>query len=108
MIDRKVKVTRRITAKGNKLWQNSVRALFKHLQKTKQLNEADAWTLLRVEMTKTHPERTEEELEMVRAVLFEEKELSIQVAVYLDERFKNTTPLADAFIKLLCDETPTK
>ena len=59
-------------------------------------------------MTKTHPDRTEEELEMVRAVLFEEKELSIQVAVYLDSRFKHTTPLADAFIVLLSGENQTK
>ena len=108
MIDKKVRVTRRITSKGNKLWQKAVRALFKHLQRKTGLNEVDAWTLLRVEITKTHPDRTEEELEMTRAVLFEEKELSIQVAAYLDGRFKHTTPLVDAFIALLSDENQTK
>ena len=59
-------------------------------------------------MTKTYPERTEIELEMIRAVLFEEKELSIQVGMYLDGRFKNKTPLVDAFSSLLCGERLAK
>ena len=82
------------------LWQTGVRALFKFYQTKAGLTQDDAWTELRKELTECvsswNPPAEEWEYQLVRAILVEEHNCTVEEANAMDVRSPNSTPIIDA------------
>ena len=82
------------------LWQTGVRALFKFYQTKAGLTQDEAWTALRKELTVCvsgwTPPAEEWEFQLVRAILVEEHNCTVEEANAMDERSPNATPIIDA------------
>ena len=82
------------------LWQTGVRALFKFYQNKAGLTQDEAWANLRVEflvcIRDYKPPVEEWELQLVRAILVEEHNCTVEEADFLDNRAPDETPLIDA------------
>ena len=82
------------------LWQTGVRALFKYYQNKAGLSQDDAWHNLRLELTicikDYKPPAEEWEFQLVRAILVEEHNCTVEEANAMDARAPDETPLLDA------------
>ena len=82
------------------LWQTGVRALFKYYQNKAGLTQDDAWHNLRLELTicisNWDPPAEEWEFQLVRAILVEEHNCTVQEANDMDARSPEETPIIDA------------
>ena len=82
------------------LWQTGIRALFKYYQNKAGLSQDDAWYNLRLELTicisDWDPPAEEWEFQLVRAILVEEHNCTVQEANDMDARAPDETPLIDA------------
>ena len=82
------------------LWQTGVRALFKYYQNKAGLTQDEAWTNIRAELaicTRDYKPPAEEwEFQLVRAILVEEHNCTVQEANDMDARAPDETPLIDA------------
>ena len=82
------------------LWQTGVRALFKFYQTKTGLTQDDAWTELRKELTECvsswNPPAEEWEYQLVRAILVEEHNCTVEEANAMDVRSPDATPIIDA------------
>ena len=88
---------RHITLVGVNLWQTGVRSLFRFFQNRADLTQDEAWAALREELTARVPSTTEEwEYQQIRAVLYEEENLTVEEAKEMYNRFPDSTPLIDA------------
>ena len=88
---------RQITLASVNLWQTGVRSLFRFFMYRAELTQDEAWTAVREELSKNVPSTTQEwEYQQIRAVLYEEENLSIEAARELYNRYPEKTPLLDA------------
>ena len=82
------------------LWQTGVRALFRFYQNKAGLTQDEAWENLRVQFiactANYNPPPEEWELQLVRAILVEEHNCTVEEANFLDGRAPHSTPLIDA------------
>ena len=82
------------------LWQTGVRALFKYYQNKAGLTQDEAWSNLREELTTCvsgwTPPAEEWEFQLVRAILVEEHNCTVQEANDMDARSPEETPIIDA------------
>ena len=82
------------------LWQTGVRALFRFYQTKAGLTQDEAWTGLRKELTvcvsSWNPPAEEWEFQLVRAILVEEHNCTVEEANAMDERSPDATPIIDA------------
>lgn len=82
---------------GVNLWQTGVRSLFKFFIVRSGLTRDQAWAAVRAELTKRVPPNREEwEYQQIRAVLYEEINMTVEDAKEMYERFPDSTPLIDA------------
>ena len=82
---------------GVNLWQTGVRSLFRYYINRSELTQDEAWAEIRAELYKRVPATTEEwEYQQVRAVLYEELNLTVDDAKDMYARFPDSTPLLDA------------
>ena len=82
------------------LWQTGVRALFRFYQNKAGLSQDDAWMNLRAELTicvsDWDPPAKEWEFQLVRAILVEEHNCTVQEANDMDARSPEETPIIEA------------
>ena len=82
------------------LWQTGVRALFRFYQTKAGLTQDEAWNNLRAELTicvsDWDPPAEEWEFQLVRAILVEEHNCTVQEANDMDARSPDATPIIDA------------
>ena len=82
------------------LWQTGIRALFRYYQTKAGLTQDDAWMYLRAELTicvsNWDPPAEEWEFQLVRAILVEEHNCSVDEANAMDQRSPDATPIIDA------------
>ena len=81
---------------GVNLWQTGVRSLFRFYIYRSELTQDEAWALVRVELSICCPNSEEWEYQQIRAVLYEEINLTIQEADEMYNRFPDQTPLLDS------------
>ena len=87
---------RHITLVGVNLWQTGVRSLFRFFIFRSGLTQDEAWAALRVELTTRCPDSEEWEYQQIRAVLYEELNLTVEEAKEMYNRFPESTPLLDS------------
>lgn len=81
---------------GVNLWQTGVRSLFRFYIYRSELSQDEAWALVRVELSIRCPNSEEWEYQQIRAVLYEEMNLTTQEAYEMYDRFPDKTPLLDS------------
>ena len=82
---------------GVNLWQQGVRSLFRYYIYSSDLTQDEAWAAVRAELAKRVPATSEEwEFQQIRAVLYEELNLTVEDAKEMYGRFPDSTPLIDA------------
>ena len=81
-------------------WQTGIRALFKFYQAKSGLNQDDAWSEIRKEIAictvNWSPLPEEWEYQLVRAILVEEHNCTVEEANAMNERAPDSTPVLDA------------
>ena len=82
------------------LWQTGVRSLFRFYQAKAKLTQDDAWSNMRIELERCvqgwNPPAEEWEFQLVRAILVEEHNCTVEEANAMDERSPDATPIIDA------------
>ena len=82
---------------GVNLWQQGVRSLFRYYINRSEQTQDEAWAAVRAELTvRVGPDRDEWEYQQIRAVLYEEINMTVEDAKELYSRFPDSTPLLDA------------
>ena len=81
---------------GVNLWQQGVRSLFRYYINRSEQTQDEAWAAVRVELEKRCPNSEEWEYQQIRAVLYEEINLTVEDAKEMYSRFPDSTPLLDA------------
>ena len=88
---------RYINLVGVNLWQTGVRSLFRYFIIRSELTQDEAWAEVRAQLMKRVPTTCEEwEYQQIRAVLYEEINLTVEEAKEMYARFPDSTPLIDA------------
>ena len=88
---------RYISLVGVNLWQQGVRSLFNYFVYRSGLTRDEAWATVRSELKPRVPATTEEwEYQQIRAILYEELNLTVEEAKEMHDRFPDSTPLLDA------------
>ena len=91
---------RRLSLAGLNMWQSGIRSLFNFYCYRAELERDDAWANVRVEMQRVfdenHHEAEEWEFQLIRAILYEEKNCTIEEAEDFYKLYPDSTPLIDA------------
>ena len=88
---------RQLTLVAVNLWQTGVRSLFKFYQYRHHLTQDEAWANVRAQMESTFRTPHEEwEYQEIRAVLYEDINITLEIAEDMYQRFPDSTPLIDA------------
>lgn len=88
---------RQLTLVAVNLWQTGVRSLFKYYQYKSQSSQDEAWSAVRAQMESTFTTPHEEwEYQEIRAILYEEENITLEIAEAMYQRFPDSTPLIDA------------
>jgi hypothetical protein len=88
---------RHINLIGVNLWQTGLRSLFRYFMYRSELTQDEAWAVLREELSKRVPADSEEwEYQQIRAVLYEELNLTLEDAKEMYNRYPDSTPMLDA------------
>lgn len=83
------------------LWQQGVRSLFTLAVEQNGFTRDETWALVRAGILDRSPDATEEELQLVRAILYEEHNITLEDGQMLWERYAHSCPLLDALKDLL-------
>ena len=83
------------------LWQQGVRSLFTLAVQQNDWSRDQTWALIRQGIIERAPDATEEELQLVRAILYEEHNITLEDGQMLWERYAHCCPLIDALKELL-------
>ena len=86
---------RYINLVGVNLWQQGVRSLFRFFIYRSELTQDQAWAALRAELEIRCPDSEEWEYQQIRAILYEELNLTVDEAKEMYGRFPDSTPLLD-------------
>tara|TARA_R110002012_G_C11460189_1_gene592708 strand:+ start:367 stop:705 length:339 start_codon:yes stop_codon:yes gene_type:complete len=85
---------------GVNLWQTGIRSLFCFYMYRGELSVDEAWSNVRIEMTpavsRWEVEAEEWEWQLIRAIIVEEHNVTIEEAKHLYDRSDNSTPIIDA------------
>ena len=81
---------------GVNLWQQGVRSLFRYYMFRSELTQDEAWAAVRIELEIRCPQSEEWEFQQIRAVLYEELNLTVEDAKEMYGRFPDSTPLIDS------------
>ena len=86
----------RLTLIGVNLWQTGIRSLFRYYQFKADLDQDQAWSLVRVELEELCPDSEEWEYQLIRAILYEEHNITLDEAKAFYELHPNDAPLIKA------------
>ena len=87
---------KQLTQIGVNLWQTGVRSIFRFYMLRAELTQDEAWANLRVKLSVKCPNAEEYEYQEVRAMLYEEINITVEQAKEIYQRYPNSTPLLDA------------
>ena len=91
---------RSLSLVGINLWQTGLRSLFKFYQVKAELTQDEAWAAFRDDLKQNvihwDPPVEEWEFQLIRAILVEEHNITIEEAKYLYKRSPNEQPIIDA------------
>ena len=87
---------RQLSVVGINLWQTGVRSLFRYFIFRSKLTQDEAWAAVRVELVERCPLSEEWEYQEIRAILYEEENVTLEIAESMYRRFPDSTPLIDA------------
>ena len=80
-------------------WQTGIRTLYKDVQTIHNWTDEQVWNELENELKRITPEGEfgEDDLAWTREILTSKRDITLWEAIRLSIRFKNSTPLLDAF-----------
>ena len=81
---------------GLNLWQSGVRSLFKYYMYRSGKTQDEAWADIRADMEPRCPNSQEWEFQQIRAVLYEELNITVEIGEEMYSRYPDSTPLIDA------------
>ena len=87
---------RQLTVAGLNLWQTGIRSLFRYFMFRSELTQDEAWAAVREELYKRCPKAEEWEYQQIRAVLYEEINMTLDDAKEMYNRYPESTPLLDS------------
>ena len=91
---------RQLTLAGINLWQTGIRSLFNFYCYRSELERDAAWANVRTEMQRVFDENNHQpeewEFQLVRAILYEEKNCTLEEAEDFYTLYPDSTPLIDA------------
>lgn len=83
------------------LWQTGIRCYFRFAWSRMGCTQDEAWASLRPLLEQRCGNYEEWEMQLIRSILYEEHNCSIEDANYFEARYPDTTPLIDALGELL-------
>ena len=87
---------RQLTIIGINLWQTGIRSLFRYFIFRSDLTQDEAWAAVRAELEIRCPNSEEWEYQEIRAILYEEENMTMEIAQSMYARYPDSTPLLDA------------
>ena len=84
-------------------WYLGIQTIFEHVQLSNNWSKQEAWDKLKIELISSVGEADfiPDDLEWVRGLLLHGKKPTIEEAIRVSKRYKNTTPLIDSLAKLV-------
>ena len=83
------------------LWQTGIRSYFRLAWSRMGGTQDEAWAKLRPMIEARCPEAEEWELQLIRSIIYEEHNCTIEEGKHLVNRWPDSTPLLDALGELL-------
>ena len=83
------------------LWQTGIRSYFRFAWSRIGCTQDETWARLRPLLEKRCGKYEEWEMQLIRSILFEEHNCSIEEGEYFRKRWPDSTPLIDALGELL-------
>ena len=87
---------RHLSLMGVNLWQTGIRSLFNFFMYRSELSRDEAWAAVREEMETRTPNAEEWEYQQIRAVLYEDINMTLEDAMEMYSRYPDSTPLLDS------------
>ena len=91
-----VAARRQLTLVGINLWQTGIRSLFRFYMLRSDKTQDAAWATIREKLEVSCPDAPEWEFQQIRAILYEEINVTLEMAKGMYNRYPNSTPLLDA------------
>ena len=91
-----VAARRQLNLVGINLWQTGIRSLFRFYQLRSDKSQDAAWAMIREKLEVSCPDAPEWEYQEIRAILYEEINVTLEMAEGMYNRYPNSTPLLDA------------
>lgn len=89
------------TLAGLNLWQSGIRGLWGFIKLRHGYTDDELWSLLRIKLVELLPDCEEWELQLIRAILVEEHNITLEEGKAWYDRYPNSTPLLDAMKELI-------
>ena len=86
---------KQLTQIGVNLWQTGVRSIFRFYMYRAELTQDEAWANVRAKLHVKCPAAEEYEYQEIRAMLYEEINVTVEQAKEIYNRYPNSTPLLD-------------
>ena len=83
------------------LWQTGIRSYFRFAWSRLGCTQDEAWARLRPLIEERSGDYEEWEMQLIRAILFEEVNCTLEEAEHYQARYPDSTPLLDALAELL-------
>ena len=93
--------SQQLTLIGVNLWQTGVRSIFRYYQFKADLDQDQAWALIRVELEDLCFGSEEWEFQLIRAILYEEHNITLEEAKAFYKLHPNDAPLIKAMERCL-------
>ena len=98
-----VAAKRQLTLIGINLWQTGVRSLFRYYMVRSDKTQDEAWADVRAKLEPKVPNAEEWEFQEIRAILYEEINITLEIATEMYNRYPNSTPFLDALREVIAD-----
>ena len=92
-----------LTLIGINLWQTGIRSLFRFYMLRSDKSQDAAWARIREKLEVSCPDAPEWEYQEIRAILYEELNVTLEMANGMYSRYPNSTPLIDAIRECIAE-----
>ena len=99
---------KRLSLIGINLWQTGLRSLFRYYIVSSKQSQDEAWASVRAELETSTPLAEEWEYQEIRAILYEEHNITVEEAEAMYERYPDSTPLLDALRMVISHSKSSK
>ena len=98
-----VAARRQLNLVGINLWQTGIRSLFRFYMLRSDKSQDEAWATVRAKLEVSCPDAPEWEYQEIRAILYEEINVTLEQAKGMYNRYPNSTPLLDALRECIAE-----